>query len=41
LPTYLDVEKEISDVPEYQPIALARKPLILDEEKKASSGDEK
>jgi len=41
LPDYLTVSEEITDMPEFQPAALAKAIFNIDEEKKASSGDEK
>jgi len=41
LPVYLEIEKEISDIPEYSPISLAKKIISEEEEKKVSPGDEK
>ena len=47
LPDYLDVEKEITDLPEFQPMSLARLRLLSqmksdnpEEEKGPSSADE-
>ena len=36
LPAYLDVDREITDLPEFQPTALAKKTVLsrIDEEKK-------
>ena len=43
LPSYLEVDREITDLPEFQSKALAAKPdpTLVEEEKKQSSGDEK
>ena len=44
LPDYLDVEKEITDLPEFQPKALAARqavPSVEEEKKQQSDGDER